>query len=81
MLELKVTFCCQEYMSHTRSEYGVYQWDPSNNYYKACLKWHLSFSMSPEEVHQKGLDEVNRISGEMEKVGTIFVDKKLFSVL
>ena len=55
-------------MPHTRSEYGVYAWDPSNNYYKACLKWHLSFEMSPEDVHQVGLNEVDRISGEMGKV-------------
>ena len=60
----------QEYMPHTRSEYGVYAWDPSNNYYKACLKWHLSFEMSPEDVHQVGLNEVDRISGEMGKVWT-----------
>lgn len=55
-------------MPKTRKEYGVYDWDPTNEYYKACLKWHLSFEMSPEEVHDVGLKEVDRITKEMYKV-------------
>ena len=55
-------------MPHTRTEYGVYQWDPTNRYYSACLKWHLSFEMTPEDVHNLGLREVERIRGEMDKV-------------
>ena len=52
-------------MPHTREEFGVYAWDPTNQYYGACLKWHLSFEETPEEVHQLGLDEVERIRGKM----------------
>ena len=52
-------------MPHTREEFGVYAWDPTNQYYGACLKWHLSFEETPEQVHQLGLDEVERIRGKM----------------
>ena len=55
-------------MPNTRKEWGVDSWDPSHAYYKACLKWHLSFEMSPDEVHKKGLEEVARISTDMQKV-------------
>ena len=55
-------------MPNTRKEYGVYEWDPTHEYYKSCLKWHLSFEMTPEEVHEIGLKEVDRITKEMHKV-------------
>ncbi|KAL3848601.1 hypothetical protein ACJMK2_019450 [Sinanodonta woodiana] len=43
-------------------------WDPTHNYYRACLRWHLSFNMTPEEVHAVGLKEVDRISGNMNQI-------------
>ncbi|XP_060593794.1 uncharacterized protein LOC132748243 [Ruditapes philippinarum] len=61
-------FIVNEYMPNTRKEYGVYAWDPSNEYYKACLKWHLSFDMTPADVHDVGLKEVDRITKEMHKI-------------
>ncbi|XP_055956635.1 uncharacterized protein LOC126817315 isoform X2 [Patella vulgata] len=56
------------YMSNTRKSYGVDGWKDGQEYYKACLKWHLSTDMSPAEVHQKGLDEVKRIKEEITKL-------------
>ncbi|XP_053404382.1 uncharacterized protein LOC123554147 [Mercenaria mercenaria] len=61
-------FIIDEYMPNARHEYGVYAWDPTHEYYKACLKWHLSFEMSPEDVHDVGLKEVDRITKEMHKI-------------
>ena len=58
-------------MPATRHAYGVYAWDPSGEYYKACLKWHLSIEMSADEVYDLGVQEVERISAEMQKVGTM----------
>ena len=57
----------QEYMPAARSQWGVYAWDPSHAYYKACLKWHLSLEMTPDQVHKLGLQEVERINTEMKK--------------
>lgn len=43
-----------------------------SEYYRACLKWHLSFDMTPEEVHRTGLEEVERIHKEMKLVIYIY---------
>ncbi|XP_061194160.1 uncharacterized protein LOC133202362 isoform X2 [Saccostrea echinata] len=56
------------YFQHTRSGYGVRSWDNGGEFYKECLRWHLSLDLSPEEVHNMGLQEVERISSEMKKV-------------
>ena len=64
---LKVSFC-QEYKNTTRSGYGVKSLPNGVEYYKACLKWHLSIDISPEEIHNKGLKEVDRINKEMQNV-------------
>lgn len=55
-------------MPKTRHSYGVYAWDQTNQYYTACLKWHISFAMTPDEVHDLGLKEIARISADMKKV-------------
>lgn len=58
----------QTYMKHLRPLPGVNSWDDGTNFYKACLRWHLSLPLTPEEVHSKGLEEVNRIYGNMQKI-------------
>lgn len=37
-------------------------------YYKACLKFHTTSDMSPDEAHVTGLDEVERIAKQINKV-------------
>ncbi|KAK3598121.1 hypothetical protein CHS0354_037376 [Potamilus streckersoni] len=61
-------YMINEYMPKTRKSYGVMEWDPTHNYYRACLRWHLSLSMTPEEVYDVGLKEVERISGNMNQI-------------
>lgn len=56
------------YFNHLRTGLGVNSWDNGAAFYRACLRWHLSLDMTPEEVHNKGLQEVERISSEMKKV-------------
>nr|XP_022337537.1 uncharacterized protein LOC111133419 [Crassostrea virginica] len=58
-------FINNEYIPNTREHYGVNSLVNGSEYYRACLKWHLSFDMTPEEVHSTGLKEVERIHGEM----------------
>ncbi|KAK4315043.1 hypothetical protein Pmani_013714 [Petrolisthes manimaculis] len=36
--------------------------------YRQLLRFHTSTSLTPEEIHQTGLDEVTRIEGEMAKI-------------
>lgn len=58
----------QTYFRHLRPNFGVNSWDNGTEFYKACLRWHLSLDITPEEVHEKGLKEVERISSEMKKI-------------
>jgi uncharacterized protein (DUF885 family) len=55
-------------MAHLRSEPGVGTWPNGTEYYKAVLQWYLTLDMDPEEVHQIGLQEVERIQKRMENV-------------
>ncbi|CAC5405649.1 unnamed protein product [Mytilus coruscus] len=61
-------FITSTYMRHTRKGYGVNSWSNGSEFYKECLKYRLTMSVSPEEVHQTGLREVSRISTEMKKI-------------
>ena len=54
-----------------REGYGVSSWDNGPEFYKSVLQWHLSLPLTPEEVHQKGLAEVERISKEMKTVNNV----------
>ncbi|XP_048747204.2 uncharacterized protein LOC125659548 [Ostrea edulis] len=60
-------FIINDYMPNTRAHYGVNSLQNGSEYYRACLKWHLSFDMTPDEVHQVGVQEVERIHGDMKK--------------
>ncbi|XP_062620404.1 uncharacterized protein LOC134281978 [Saccostrea cucullata] len=56
------------YFNHVRSGYGVSSWDNGGEFYKECLRWHLSLDHTPEKVHHMGLQEVERISASMKKI-------------
>ena len=58
----------QDYKRNARQAWGVNSFQDGEEYYKACLKWHLSVDMTPEEVHEKGLQEVDRIYKKMKMV-------------
>ncbi|XP_052104440.1 uncharacterized protein LOC127737626 [Mytilus californianus] len=62
------TYLKTEYFQHLRDSYGVSGWNNGSDYYKSVLQWHLSLPLTPDEVHQKGLDEVDRISKQMKKI-------------
>lgn len=39
-----------------------------------CLNYHLTCTMSPEEIHEIGLKEVDRITTEIERVCRILLE-------
>ena len=55
-------------MKHTRAKEGVLCLPDGKNFYKECLKWHLEIEMTPEEVHEKGKQEIGRIKAQMLEV-------------
>jgi len=65
--ELK-RFLVREYMPATRPHIGVGSFDNGQNYYQACLKFHLSSNLTAQEVRDIGLKEVKRIKGLMEDI-------------
>ncbi|XP_033760894.1 uncharacterized protein LOC117342761 [Pecten maximus] len=66
-LKLK-RFILDQYMDNTRTNIGIGSWREGKELYRACLKFHLSVDMTPEEVYRLGQDEVARIMKRMKKV-------------
>jgi uncharacterized protein (DUF885 family) len=63
--------CLKEYLPMSRKHEGLlslYHVPNGKELYKVCLQYHLSLEMDPQEVHDIGLREVERIRNEMEKV-------------
>ncbi|XP_062620406.1 uncharacterized protein LOC134281980 [Saccostrea cucullata] len=62
------TFLQDVYFHNLRSGVGVSDWDKGREFYKECLRYYLTLDLSPEEVHNIGLKEVEMISMKMKKV-------------
>ena len=43
-------------------------WDNGQEFYRECLRFHLSYNVTAQEIHQTGLQELARIKGNMVKV-------------
>ncbi len=73
-LEIKVAyeklynFLKDEYLPYSRTEAGYWSLENGDRIYQHLIKFHTSLNLSPEEIHQIGLNEVKRIKDEMEIV-------------
>jgi uncharacterized protein (DUF885 family) len=47
---------------------GVWQLPDGDAFYETMLRHHTTTELSAEEIHQRGLDEVERISGEIREI-------------
>jgi len=57
------------YIPNTRPAIAVSSLpDNGEDFYKACLKFHTSTDLTADEIHTKGLAEVERIETEMKKI-------------
>ncbi len=61
-------FLENEYLPQASAERATPQLPDSKGYYEYCVRRYTSLDISPIEVHQTGLAEVQRIRGEMEEV-------------
>ena len=61
-------FIGDEYLSSARETVGLYALPNGNDWYAYNVRTITTTDMSPEEIHQIGLDEVARIHGEMNAV-------------
>ena len=55
-------------MPYARRTPSVTSLPGGKEYYRACLKWHLSLNITPKEIYDLGEAEVHRISGNIKKV-------------
>ncbi|SDS47045.1 DUF885 domain-containing protein [Gramella sp. MAR_2010_147] len=62
------SFLENEYLPEGRKSSGIADIPEGDTYYKHQIKLYTTTNMTAEEIHQLGLDEVARISKEMEKV-------------
>jgi uncharacterized protein (DUF885 family) len=61
-----VDFLEQQYIPNLRTEISATKGYPDGiTYYNDCLKFHTTTTMTPEEIHQLGLDEVQRVRDQM----------------
>ena len=62
------TFFEDEYYPNTRKSIGISNIPNGKAYYQTRIDFFSTLDLSPEEIHQKGLDEVARIKAQMEAI-------------
>ena len=63
-----LAFFRDTYIPQTRESLGISEVPGGREYYQTLVRYHTTLDTSPEEVHQRGLDEVARIRAEMDAV-------------
>jgi uncharacterized protein (DUF885 family) len=61
-------FMLNRYIPSARKTIGVSDTTDGTDYYTNRVKYYTTTQMSPEQVHQKGVEEVARIRSEMDKI-------------
>lgn len=62
-----LTFFRDEYLPQTRTSLGASEFPDGAAYYAQQIRQYTTLDLTAEEIHQIGLDEVARITAEMEK--------------
>jgi uncharacterized protein (DUF885 family) len=57
-----------EYVPHCRASFGIGKLPNGKAWYNYAILKNTNLVLTPKEIHQKGLNEVRRINGELEKV-------------
>ncbi len=64
-----VTFVTKDYAPHGRTDPGLWSLPDGDARYAARIKRSTTTTMTADEIHQIGLDEVKRIEAEQEAIG------------
>ena len=62
-------FLQKEYVANAREAIGVSANPNGAACYEAAVKYHSTVAMSPKEVHDLGLDQIEKIQAEMRQIG------------
>lgn len=63
-----LNFFVDEYMPACRNNVGITSLDGGDEYYEYLVRYYTTTGMSPEEIHQLGLAEIDRIRSEMNTI-------------
>lgn len=63
-----VSFMLDEYMSHVRPTLAVKDMPGGADWYRFAARYHTTTNLTPDEIHDIGLEEVARIRGRMDDV-------------
>ncbi len=63
-------FMVQQYLPGARDSIAASDWPQGRDYYQNRLEHYTTLKLTPEQVHQIGLDEVARIRAEMQTIIT-----------
>lgn len=61
-------FMTEVYIPQTRTSFGASKMPGGRDFYASEVRWFTTLDVTPEEVHQIGLEEVARIRVEMEAI-------------
>ncbi len=61
-------FYLSEYLPACRQTVGIMTLDGGAEYYEFLIRYYTTTDMTPDEIHQLGLAEVERIRGEMDAI-------------
>ncbi len=61
-------FLRDKYLAEPRESLGISEVPDGRDYYRALVAYHTSLEMTPEEIHEQGKAEVERIRAEMAEV-------------
>lgn len=61
-------FFTQQYMPACRQQVGIATLEDGAAYYQYLINFYTTTSMTPEQIHQLGLNEVKRIRSEMDTI-------------
>lgn len=63
-------FMLQQYLPGARDSIAASDWPKGRDYYQNRLEHYTTLKLTPEQVHQTGLEEVARIRAEMQNIIT-----------
>lgn len=62
------TFFTVDYIPNARQTSGIGDSEEARDYYRALVRYFTTLDLTPDAIHQKGLEEVARIRSEMDKI-------------
>jgi uncharacterized protein (DUF885 family) len=61
-------FFTKDYLPASLNQVGIWQLPQGGDIYKFAVRQHTTTNMTPEKIHEIGLNEVNRIRSEMQAI-------------